>query len=188
LTERIVFETGKEEQFVLFDRAADVPPKTVPVESWVREDALRLEGLVFGIEITVLKVLIELAMELIAAALHDRVELAARRMPELGLKLVLEQRKFSDGFAGHRGIRPGYVFSVVIDTLDRKIIVPRSLTADRRAGADADAAGARDADLQERRVDHAHADRIRWQVGDLPARIVRLDLRGRSVNDHRPPH
>lgn len=105
-------------------------------------------------------------------------------MPELGLKLVLEQRKFSDGFAGHRRIRPGYVFPVVIDTLDRKIIVPRPLNADRRAGADADAAGARDADLQERHVDHAHADRIRWQVGDLPARIVRLDLRGRSVNDH----
>lgn len=106
-------------------------------------------------------------------------------MPELGLKLVLEQGKFSDGFARDLGILSGYVFSVVIDTLDRKIIVPRPLTADRRAGADADAAGARDAGLQERHVDHAHADRIRRQVGNLPCRIVRLDLRGRGVNDRR---
>jgi hypothetical protein len=102
---------------------------------------------------------------LIAAALHDRVELAAKRMAELGLKLVLKQRKFSDGFARHLGILSRYVFSIVIDTLDRKIIVPRPLTADRWAGAD--------------------TDRIRWQVGDLPRRIVRLDLRRRGVYDRR---
>ena len=29
------------------------------------------------------------------------------------------------------------------------------------------------------------ATRIRWQVGDLPYRMIRLDLRGRGVNDRR---
>src|ERR1700722_12419157 len=105
----------------------------ITIESWIRQDSLRLERLIFGIEIAILHVFIQLTMELVCAAFHHRIELAARGVSELGLKLILKQRKFRYGFARDGRIRPGDVFSIIVDALDREIIVARTLTADRRA-------------------------------------------------------
>ncbi len=86
-------------------------------------------------------------MELVGAALYDRVELAARGVAVLGLELVLQQREFGDGFTGHGRVRSGNVFSVVVNAFNSEIVIPRPLTADRRTRPDSDAAGASNARL-----------------------------------------
>ena len=49
----------------------------ITIESWIREDSLRLERLIFGIEIAILYILVQLTMEVICAAFHHRIELSA---------------------------------------------------------------------------------------------------------------
>src|ERR1700681_2831967 len=107
----------------------------ITIESRIREDSLGLERLIFGIEIAILNVLVQLAMELVSAALHDRVELAARGVAVLGLELVLQQRELSDGFTGHKCVWSGDVFSVIVNAFNREVVVSRTLPPDRRTRA-----------------------------------------------------
>ncbi len=155
----------------------------IAIKSRIRKDTLRLERLILGIEIAILQILVQLAVELVAAALHDGVELAAGGMAVLGLKLILKQCEFGNGFTGHERVRSRDVFSIIVDALDGEVIVPRALTADRRTRTNSDAAGAGDACLQQRHVDHANANRVGGQIGDIFRAIRGLNLRRRGIDD-----
>src|SRR5262249_25920415 len=66
-------------------------------------------------------------MQFVGASPQYRVELPARGMPELRAELVLQHRKFRHGVIGHRPCRTRHILTVVIDALDREVVVARPL-------------------------------------------------------------
>ena len=107
------------------------------------------------VEVAVLQILVRRAVELISAALHHLVELAARRVAEFRRDLVLLHGEFGDRVIGHRHQRTRHAAAVVIDSFDREIVVARTLSAHRRACPQAHRAAGCDARVQQRKVDHA---------------------------------
>ena len=74
--DRIVFVVAEEEKLVLDKAAAECRPQAILIVTRVLVGALIRQKLIDCIQITVLKVLVNLAMKLIRAAIDDEVKLA----------------------------------------------------------------------------------------------------------------
>ena len=94
-------------------------------------------------------------MYLVCPTLYDRVELTACRMSELGVVLILENRKFLCGICRYVHQRTGDSLVVVVHTLDHKIVVHRTLAAHRRSGALPDTTVARNAGAKQCQVERS---------------------------------
>src|ERR1700693_5522895 len=70
-------------------------------------------------------------MKAVRAAFDGRVELAAGRVTELRIELIGKQSKVLDGFRGNCNQRSRNGLVVVVDALDRKIIVAWTLPSHR---------------------------------------------------------
>src|SRR6185295_1702615 len=92
------------------------------------------------------------AMQVIAAAPDHGAELAARRMPELGRKLVLQNAEFRYGIIWQIHHRAGYVFAIVVGSLDHEVVVPRTLAAHRWARSCAYSACSGNSGSQQRQI------------------------------------
>ena len=104
--------------------------------------------LVDGVEIAVLEIFVDPAVDGISAANDDLVELATGRVPELGAELVLNYGEVGDGIVGDRHQRSGDGLIVVVGTFDGEVILAGAFATDRWPGARAQAAGAAYASLQ----------------------------------------
>src|SRR5262249_48826323 len=88
-----VFETAEEKQLILYDRQTNVAAQAVLIVSRVVfEPEIVPDGLT-GVQVAVLEVIVERAVDRIRSAGHGRVELPARRMSEPRGALVLHKHK-----------------------------------------------------------------------------------------------
>ena len=94
-------------------------------------------------------------MYLVCPTLYNRVELTACRMSELGVVLILENRKFLCGICRYVHQRTGDTLVVVVHTFDHKIVVHRTLAAHRRSGALPDTTVARNAGAKQCQVERS---------------------------------
>ena len=95
MAQRNIFEIAEVEKLVLDDRPADSCAQAVLVESRFVRDALPHERLIERIQISILQVVVNAAVDLVAAALNNRIELAPGRVTEFRLELVQQERPFA---------------------------------------------------------------------------------------------
>ncbi len=120
---------------------------------------------VSGVEVAVLQIFVGRAVDSVATALHDLIELAAGGVTELGGDLILLHAELGHGIEGDSHQGSGDAAAVVIDAFDGEVVVTRTLSADRGAGAQANGAARADAGVEQREVDHA-AGACDRQIGD----------------------
>src|SRR4051794_14657684 len=92
-------------------------------------------------------------MEFVGPAFEDLVELSARRMPELGGKLVLQDSELRYRIVRHGHERSSRAFIVVVDTFDCEIVVGGPLATHRRAESKAQSATRRHTSSQQRQIE-----------------------------------
>ena len=148
----VIFPIAEEEDFVLFDRAANVAAKTILIITRVFLDALILEDLIDSVQRPVIHVIVEGAVKTIGAGFDIGIELSAGRVSEFGLKHVLQQCEFLNCVIGNVNERPRNRLAVVVDTFDCEVVIARALTADRGAFARANAASRGNTGGKEREV------------------------------------
>ena len=129
LAQRIVLEQPEVEELVLHDRPTDAPSERVLVETGNAADSLAGIGLVHRVQIAVLEVLVQVAVDLVGAALECDVELAAGGMTKLRVELVLKHREFFNGLIGDPDVRTGDVLPGVVHTLDHEVVLPGPLSS-----------------------------------------------------------
>ena len=112
---------------------------------------------VHGVQVAVLQVFVNLAVNRVGAALHNRVEDAARSAAKLRRELVLQQRKLTDGFVGDIDKRSRVVVVVIADAVQVEGVIVGTLAGDGRAKTLADAARRGDAGAKQREIVHARA-------------------------------
>src|SRR5207237_7970882 len=95
LTDGIILEIPKVEQLVLDDRAADRRSQAVVVVAGKRRESLSPEQRVVRIQIPILEIFVDGAMDSIGAGFYDRIAHAAGGAAEFGAELVLEHRDLS---------------------------------------------------------------------------------------------
>src|SRR6185312_896888 len=132
-THRVEFIIHKEEKLVWEDRSADLSAKAVAVKTRIHwryaRTGIARDVVVDGVEVTVLEVLVQRTVEAVCAAFNDLVELAARRMAELGAEIVLHHGEVGDGIIGNREQRTSDRLAVVVNTFNGKVVVTRTLAA-----------------------------------------------------------
>ncbi len=142
---RVALEVGEEEQLVRDDRTTDGHTVTVGVKSGIGIKPLLHPGLIHGIEIAISEIFIDRSVKTVCSALNGGIKLPARRVAELGIELVGKQSKVLDCFRRNRDQESGHHLVVIVDALNREIVVARTLTAYRRACPEAHGAGIRHA-------------------------------------------
>ena len=155
LPQRGVFKIAEIEELVFLDRSAHGSAQFVLVETRGFADPRVDELCIHGIQVAVLKVLVEAAMQLVGAVFQDGVELSARGVPEFGAKLILQQREFLSCLGWNIHQRTGNGLIVVVNALDHEVVVHRALAADRWARSLTHAAIARHAGAQQRQLQRA---------------------------------
>ena len=161
------FHIDKEEQLVLPDRAAEVAAKAIVVEPWMKVHLVHDELLIGCVQVAVLQVLEQHAVELVGAALHDLIELPARGMAIFRRELVCQQREFFHRIIRDDRKRTGHGLAIVVDSFDGEVVVARALSADGGAAAHTHRAAGRNAGTQQREVDHAGTGCGGGQIRDL---------------------
>ena len=74
-------------------------------------------------------------MEAVGAALSRGVELSTGRVAKLRAELILNNREVLDRVVGDIHDRTRHALVVVVDALDGKVVIARTLSADCRARA-----------------------------------------------------
>src|ERR1700722_16511072 len=128
---RVALVVGKEEQFVLDDGSTEGATEAVAVKSRVGSESLIYVCIIHRIQIAISEVLIQRSMETISSTLDRRIELTAGGMAELGVELIGDE-----GEVRHRIVRngdqgSGHGLVVIVHAFHRKVIVARTLPADR---------------------------------------------------------
>src|ERR1039457_3869535 len=105
----------------------------------MQRDALHEIQIIRGVQVPVKKIFVSRAVKLVGAALHHLVELAARGGAAGRAELIPQKGEFRYGIVGNarQGTRDAAV--VVVDAIDREVVVARALAPDARTGAYADA-------------------------------------------------
>src|SRR5581483_5067755 len=98
---------------------------------------------VSGIQITILKILVEGAVELVSPASDDGVELAARGMAEIGRELVRKEGELRDCIVWNAHERACNAAAVVVNPFYGEVVIARSLATDRRPGSGTDGTAGR---------------------------------------------
>src|SRR5277367_2706784 len=149
----------------------------------VRSAAEELGGLerVQRVVVAVLIVYVRQTVEGIRSALHYRVELSARRVPEFWRKLILQQREFRHRIVGNRYQGPSDALVVVVHALDGEVVVARTLSTDRRTAAYANASARANTSAEERQVQNSAAGADCRQICEFLALEGALHLCGRSI-------
>ena len=125
------------------------------------------ELLIGCVQVAVLQVLEQHAVELVGAALHDLIELPARGMAIFRRELVCQQREFFHRIIRDDRKRTGHGLAIVVDSLDGEVVVARALSADGRAAAHTHRAAGRNAGTEQGEVDHAGTGCGGRQIRDL---------------------
>src|SRR6202035_4054492 len=125
-----MLKVGEKEQFVLDNRPTERAAEAVVVEPRIAGKTLLHPGLVHRIKVTVPEVLVEGPVDSIGAALYGGAELSARRVAEVRIELILNQRKVLHGFWWNRDEGAGNSLVVVIHSLDHEVVVTRPLSPD----------------------------------------------------------
>ena len=86
-------------------------------------------------------------MQFIAAILGDNVELAAIRVSELRIELILQHREVGNRIVRHVNRRAGDTLVVIVHSFDREIIIAWTLPSDCRTRSSSQAAAASHAGL-----------------------------------------
>ena len=158
----LILPAGEEKQLVFDDRSADLAAETIVIEgrieglhplAYLRQGGLRINR----IHIAVLEIFVEPAVPLVGAALDGLVELATGRVAELGRELILQDRKVVDRIVrkSKQGACNG--LGIVVDALNREVVIARPLASDRRSHPFANAAATRNPGIQQREVQYAAA-------------------------------
>ena len=164
LAYRVVIVQSEEEQLIAQNGTAQRSAKPVRIGARVRRlVTVRNTGvgdlLIDGVQIPVLQVVVQSAMKGVGAAFQNRIELPAGRVPVLRAFLILQDVEFSHGVVrAGADQRTSDRFIVVVNAIDHEMVIARTLSADRRTFAGADAAVAGDARTEERQVRHAQPD------------------------------
>src|SRR5579872_355241 len=188
LTERIVLEVAEVEQFVFLDWAPNSGAQPVVVETRIgplsgADDG----GVIHGIEIAVLEVLINGAVQLVCAGLHNHVEDASRCAAEFGVELILLNIQLGNRLVGNIDLGTGVVAAVVGHTVNVEAVVFRALSGDAGSRALADAAlrghaGPQQAEIVDSRaIDYLRNTRHR-QINRLFGIERGLNLRGAGID------
>ena len=152
MSQRIVFVVAKQEPFVLLERESDGCAEPVLVVARVLLESLILQRLVDRVQMAVQQVIVDRPMQLVGAALDDRIELAAGRMTVFGRELVLQHGELRNSIVGDEHQRPCHALIVVVDAFDSEIVVARTLAADGRSRSGANTSAACDARAEQREV------------------------------------
>ena len=190
LAQGIVLIVAEVEQLVLADRTADGGAEAVIVEARIGTDALLHLGLVHRIQIPVLQVFEDRAMNLVRTGLHDRIENAAGSAAEFRAELVLHDVELGNRFVRDIHLRTRRVVVVVHHAIDIEGVILGPLTGDAGTGTLADAAGTGDAGAQQAEVVNSGAvydfgDACRRHVHSGSGIISGLQLSRRSVQQRR---
>jgi hypothetical protein len=148
LADEVTLIVSEKEQAVAKNRTADLPAVTVVVVLRVGNLAARGPGR--RVQIAILEILIQAAVQGVGAAEDVGVELTTGRVAKLWRELGGDQRKTAYGIVRYidQGTRDCLV--VVVDALDLKVVVTGTLAANRRADANPDTAGGGDTRAEQR--------------------------------------
>jgi hypothetical protein len=98
LAQGSVFEISEVKQLVFYNSAANRRAQTVKVIAGIGPVSIKNIGIVYSIQISVLQVFVNRAVELIGPALDDYIEDAARVAAKLTAELILKNRKLGNRF------------------------------------------------------------------------------------------
>ena len=127
--------TCEVEELVFLNGSAGLAAPTVEVKTWIGDFAA-LNG-VFRIQIAVLEILVEHAVNVVGAAANGGVELSAGGVSELRRELIDDGGELAGGIVGHIDQRTGDALVVVVDALNGVVVGFRAETANRRTGSNA---------------------------------------------------
>src|SRR5450432_1531927 len=134
LPQRVVLEAAEVKELVLPDGSADGSPEAIVVIARIGRLPRDNLGIILGVQLAVLHVFEEGAMELVGAGLHDYIEHAAGGAAILGAKLILSHVQLGDGLVRDIDLRTRDVAVVIVHAINVKTVVFRALSGD--AGAD----------------------------------------------------
>src|SRR6185312_7750356 len=109
-------------------------------------------------------------MKGVRAALDRLVELPAGRVSELRRKLILQHSKVLHCIVRHLEQRTGHALTIVVDTLDREVIVSRALAGNRWSGTQPHTTLRSYASVQQRKIDHTASCRSQRRIRKLRCR------------------
>src|SRR6202034_2777930 len=148
----------KEKKFIVKNRSANLPSVTVVIVARIDRRLPTLRS-TLCIQIPVLEVFVQPAMKLIRPRNYLSVELTTGRMAKLRRKLIRDQRKVRHRIIGHIHKRPRQSLVVIVDSFNREVIIPRTLSANRRTNANSNTAAGSHSGTQQRCVQNAKAQR-----------------------------
>jgi hypothetical protein len=117
----VALVVGEEEKLVMNDGAADLAAIAIVVE--LRVGDLAAGGTAFGVEVAVLEVLVDAAVDAVRAGKNGGVELTARGVSKLWRELIGDQGEVADGVVGKVDEFAGDSFIVVVDAFDFEVVV-----------------------------------------------------------------
>src|SRR5207249_7614712 len=105
------------------------------VKAWLVIDTLSEVGLIQRIQLSILEILVSRPVYLIRSTFYNGIELPSRGMTELRRELILQERELSDRLIRNIDEWTSHSLVIVIHAFNVKVVIHRTLAANRRTCA-----------------------------------------------------